>query len=852
MIVLVRSIDDLLALEDETFILHAYRFILAREADKEGMEYYLGRLRKGIEKIEIITQLRISSEGKRITEPLSGMDEVIKYHQRKKIPFIGHLLSWLDAKDQQATQFNIIENKMSRLKNGMDAIEKSTTEQIQSLRSEIYSLLDTSNDVRVGGFDIEWYLEQNKDVAEIGIDPYEHYLLHGWQEGRRPNKWFDPQFYVKTYLSEIETNIEPLEHYLTVGAKLGYQPNKNIGNNHDFYNNMQLQNNAAEYQKNYIDYIEHDNIATDIKMIAFYLPQFHPISQNDQAWGKGFTEWTNVSKAIPQFNGHYQPRLPGELGYYDLRLIDVQRRQIELAKNYGIHGFCYHYYWFDGQKIMDRPLQQIIDNPDLDFPFCINWANENWTKRWDGLDQEVILKQNHSPEDDNAFLKAIMPILMDKRYIRIDDKPVLMIYRPQLFPNIRETVKLWRKEAKRLGIGELYLVLTHAFEHINPNEIGFDAAVEFAPNSFQVTNITDKVVPYNDEYYGAVYDYSSAVNYSISYEEPEYLKFRGICPSWDNEARKPGKGTTFFHANPENYQKWLEYICYYTQQHRKQNQRFIFLNAWNEWAEGAYLEPDRKLGYAYLESTYQVLNKFTKNRLNILDSSHKNIKKADTAIVLHLYYIDLWAEIKEEFKNFKDPFDLYININNNATDEEIISIHKDYPNAVLFSCENRGRDILPFLEMMKVIDERKYKYICKIHTKKSLHRVDGDQWRNHLIQSLIGSQERISKAKKLLSSDTGIVVARDNIFPYQLWIGSNMAMIKAFAKKANIQVPDDFTFPAGSMFWFKPELMKPLIQYMESSEFVFEEGQIDGTIAHAGERIFGLLCAIKGYKIEEI
>ena len=189
-----------------------------------------------------------------------------------------------------------------------------------------------------------------------------------------------------------------------------------------------------------------------------------------------------------------------------------------------------------------------------------------------------------------------------------------MIYRPQLFPDIKATVSRWREHAEKIGIGELYLVLTHAFDPIEPKAIGFDAATEFAPNSFPVKDITNSIDPYNANYKGKLFDYKSLINYSISYKEPGYTKFRGICPSWDNEARKPGNGTTFYNTSPQNYMNWLEYLCYYTNENRKKDEKIIFINAWNEWAEGVYLEPDRKYGYAYLEATYSILKKFNSKK----------------------------------------------------------------------------------------------------------------------------------------------------------------------------------------------------------------------------------------------
>jgi len=607
-------------------------------------------------------------------------------------------------------------------------------------------------------------------------------------------------------------------------------------------------------KSHFIPYTSYPRIDTGIKLIAFYLPQYHPIRENDQAWGRGFTEWTNVTRALPQFAGHYQPRLPGELGFYDLRLEKIQKRQIALAKNYGIHGFCYHYYWFDGKKVLDTPLCRVLSNPDLDFPFCINWANENWTKRWDGLDNEVILRQNHSREDDMAFIKDIAPVLKDRRYIRVDGRPLLMIYRPQLFPEIKKTVKRWREYCRHCGIGEIYLVLSHAHEHTDPKSIGFDAATEFAPNTFQVKDISRQLTFFNRNYQGMVFDYNNAIDYSITREEPEYVKFRSICPGWDNEARKPGKGITFHNASPERYATWLEYLLYNTQRQKKGDEKIIFVNAWNEWAEGAYLEPDARYGYAYLDETYNTLKKFDKEKIDLIRKCRKTQKTAEVAVVIHLFYIELWDETKNHLASFKDiPFDLYVNINNECSVEHINDILDAYPDARIFSFENRGRDILPFLRIFDIVFPLNYKYICKIHSKKSIHRQDGDKWRQSLIKGLIGTPETIkSNIHRLDSNDSvGIIVPKGNVFAYKDWIGSNNDMVEAFAAKNRIKPIADFTFPSGSMFWFKPVVFKQLYRNIDYNEFKTENGQLDGTMAHSIERIFGLLCHANGYDLIE-
>ncbi|MBI5189467.1 MAG: glycoside hydrolase family 99-like domain-containing protein [Nitrospirae bacterium] len=348
----------------------------------------------------------------------------------------------------------------------------------------------------------------------------------------------------------------------------------------------------------------------DIRLIAFYLPQFHPIPENDEWWGKGFTEWTNVTRSVPQFMGHYQPRLPGELGFYDLRLREVQRRQVELAMQYGLHGFCFHFYWFGGRRLLETPLEQYLADPEIDFPFCINWANENWSRRWDGLDAEILVGQDHSPEDDTAFIEHVSRYMLDPRYIRVDGKPLLLVYRLSLLPEPAKTAHRWRQWCRENGVGEIYLALTHSFEPADPSEFGFDAAVEFAPNTFKLKDISHRFEIVNDEFQGRIFEYGSAADFSRAYRKPSYTKFRGICPSWDNNARRQGRGVTLAGSTPALYKDWLRHLCEFTAGNFEGDERIVFVNAWNEWAEGAYLEPDRKFGYAYLDATAEVLSCF--------------------------------------------------------------------------------------------------------------------------------------------------------------------------------------------------------------------------------------------------
>jgi hypothetical protein len=350
-----------------------------------------------------------------------------------------------------------------------------------------------------------------------------------------------------------------------------------------------------------------------LKVVAFYLPQFHPIPENDEWWGKGFTEWTNVSKAVPQFVGHYQPHLPGELGFYDLRLVDVMRQQVDLARHYGVGGFCFHHYWFGGRRLLERPVEQFLEAKDIDFPFCLCWANENWTRRWDGEEKDILIAQQHSTQGDFAFIDDVLHILRDERYMRFEGKPILLVYRVSLLPDAAATAARWRKRCIEAGIGEIYLVAVRSFEVTDPRPYGFDAAIEFPPHQVVFPPLNDHVVIVNPDYRGTIHDYRAMATYYAEQSVSGYPLIKTVMPGWDNEPRKPGAGQTFLGSSPRSYARWLRKAYAVTAAKLALDSAqppFVFVNSWNEWAEGAHLEPDRKYGYAFLQATADVAREF--------------------------------------------------------------------------------------------------------------------------------------------------------------------------------------------------------------------------------------------------
>jgi hypothetical protein len=345
-------------------------------------------------------------------------------------------------------------------------------------------------------------------------------------------------------------------------------------------------------------------MSADVRLIAFYLPQFHPIPENDRWWGPGFTEWTNVTRGRPMYAGHNQPRRPGELGYYDLRVPEVRHRQIDLARKYGIHGFCYYYYWFSGQRLLERPLELMLADRDSDFPFCICWANENWSRRWDGSEQDILMEQKHLPDDPMRFIEDLAPMLRDPRYIRVNGAPIVLVYRPDIIPGLTNVLRTWRAAAENLGIGSLHLCAVQSFGYTSSLEDGFDAMVEFPPHSIGVGEVTERMPEVVPEFKGKIFSYADVIRYCLNQGSGIGLPvYRGLMSGWDNTARRGYNSHIFHDGTPENYEVWLRRLLDYTRRHHQGDHRLVFVNAWNEWGEGAYLEPDEQYGYGFLEAT---------------------------------------------------------------------------------------------------------------------------------------------------------------------------------------------------------------------------------------------------------
>ncbi len=369
-----------------------------------------------------------------------------------------------------------------------------------------------------------------------------------------------------------------------------------------------------------------------LRLIAFYLPQFHPTPENDRWWGKGFTEWTNVTKATALFPGHRQPRLPADLGFYDLRVRETRLDQIRLARQYGIDGFCYHYYWFSGTRILHRPLDDMLADAASDMPFCLCWANENWTRRWDAADREILIAQKYEGEDAWNFIQSLVPFFQDGRYIRVDGRPLLIVYRPQHIPQIRGAVEVWRKYCRSVGVGEIHLcaALTHGNEDFH--QFGFDSGVEFPPHNLRTKNINFGVYFY-ETFWGNVVQYAALASSYLARSYGNSRVFRTVFPCWDNTARTGKRALVVWNGVPDNYEYWLGATI--DRIAAAGGDRLVFINAWNEWAEGCHLEPDREFGHGFLQATFNAksgIRRFTgfpENGLPRFGATHHRTLRGD-------------------------------------------------------------------------------------------------------------------------------------------------------------------------------------------------------------------------------
>jgi lipopolysaccharide biosynthesis protein len=353
------------------------------------------------------------------------------------------------------------------------------------------------------------------------------------------------------------------------------------------------------------------------RLLAFYLPQFHPIPENDEWWGKGFTEWTNTAKAKPLFPGHYQPHVPADLGFYDLRVPETRMAQADMARAYGIEGFCYYHYWFAGRRILQRPFQEVLASGQPDFPFCLCWANETWTGIWYGARDRVLIQQTYPGEDDHrAHFQALLPAFTDPRHVTVHGKPMFLIFKPEEIPHTARTMDFWRTMAMQAGLPGLHLVGVFDLPHLAPSEYGLDAVVvrtlpEVRP---QISRRRQPMTWLRYKWQvkaglPTIYRFAEVLDTLMPRKIDAYTDYPNIVHAWDNSPRSGRNALVLRGSTPELFRILLRRALEVCAEAPRES-KFVFLKAWNEWAEGNHLEPDLKFGHGYLQVIREELDSF--------------------------------------------------------------------------------------------------------------------------------------------------------------------------------------------------------------------------------------------------
>ena len=613
---------------------------------------------------------------------------------------------------------------------------------------------------------------------------------------------------------------------------------------------------------------------TDVKPLAFFLPQFHEIPENDAWWGKGFTEWVNTEKAIPQFKGHYQPRRPHiDIGFYDLSNIETLKKQVQLAKQHGIYGFCFYYYWFSGKRLLEKPVNMFLQHQEISMPFCLCWANENWTRTWSGNQKDVMMAQEYAADDPYRFMDDIKPYILDSRYIRVDGKPILIVYNAGEIPDCVKTFEGWRKRARENGIGEILIwtcrTANHTAEEMQiVKEI--DAEVEFPPHNFwKYKEIAIKDFNLNGKS-AFIYNYQKLVKLILRLikenKNEKIPVYRTCMMGWDNACRRSIEWTTYYGYSLKAFYEWIGAIVSEARKKFGEEERFFFINAWNEWGEGTYLEPDEKYGYANIntlskaifdipfEKRIKMTSLIETKYLAELDGSPK------IAVQCHIFYPELAEEIVQNVNKIPYPYDLFISTNTEEKKRLLEDVFRknSTANAVAVDIyDNKGRDVAPFLFQIGECYD-KYRYICHIHSKKTSNAEYGDGWREYLYKHLFGTSKNLEAIFNLFEEDKTIGLIYPDTYPVlktqEEW-GGNRSGCESLLERLGIScmLNHEIEFPVGNMFWMRASAVKDILGYCwRSEDFPKEEGQVNLTISHQIERLWKVVAEAKGYRTQLI
>ena len=651
---------------------------------------------------------------------------------------------------------------------------------------------------------------------------------------------------------------------------------KTNSNNFDFQNNLQSQNNL----KKKTSYIDVDNLfppyeknidfyhnRTDIKVIAFYSPYFHAI-RNELC--NYFNEVTNAKKVKKLFYEQRQPRKPSDekeyIDYHNMNDEEIFEKQIKLAKSHGLYGFAIYYYWFSGHILFKNTLDNFLKYNKMNFPFLLIWKNFNKTKIYDYIEKEP-LKDFNEKIDSEKFIESIKKYIEDSRYIKINGKPVIGIYDYLNIKNITNTIKIWRKNSLKYKIGEIYILINLNNNNNNSNieKIRnlklFDGAYDFPPNNNIIRN--KKPNKFIQIYGTLLYKNIEFNNINFKNITNDFPIFRGSMLEYDNTPMNEKKGIVFIDFSPEIYYLLNRILISWTRHYYNETNRFLFVKSWNEWNEGNYLEPDEKYGYSSINALSKALFNitFNENKYNISNL----ILSSKIAIQAHIFFIDLLSEIINKTNNIPVKFDLFITTNSLNKTKIINRSLKNYSKANKYEIkivENKGRDVIPFLNQMKNII-KKYKYICHIHSKASkFNQKLGFFWRNYLYNNLLGNRTIISEILTQFENNEKLgFIYPENYYEVALLLNvkisfdlnrkqMNYILEKIFHKR--YKIGHFLDFPAGNMFWAKVLAIYQLFFLDINDKVPKEKGQRDQTIMHGIERIWLFLVKLNGYYYQKM
>jgi lipopolysaccharide biosynthesis protein len=595
-----------------------------------------------------------------------------------------------------------------------------------------------------------------------------------------------------------------------------------------------------------------DFSGSKVKLFAFYLPQYSHVKKDGLRGRAKPARWPEVSNAAPQYADHHQPQLPIELGFYDHRLSGVLQRQVALAKQYGITGFCFHHHAPSQSESADQPLNAFLADPSLDIKFCLCWSEEEF---------DPLLRRVTPPlEASTLFLNSVATAFADPRYQKVDLKPILILSNNPKLEDSNLVLQDLRNRACHMGLPGLYIIGSIPVNTEEPERLGFDAVInsislEFDHRSREMTHEVDLT---NSTFVGRILDYSELIELSTDGLVAGGIQPQPILPSWDNEPFKPGEGTSFIGATPEAYARWLTTTVSVNPQKHPTVQT-VLIHAWNAWSEGAHLEADQRYGYGYLHATACVLlNQLGAQNVDLIEAINKSfVKRSNAVVIAHIYYDDL---VDSVFDTYLTPAatmcDLIVTVMNNVSLESLKKIKRKFNNCYIVQTPNQGRDIRPFVIAYRLAHEFSYLYACKVHTKKSPQLNTGEAWRNQMLNSLLTPANSILSQMETNPS-IGLVAPQGylrDLSSVDMHTGNihwlNILLTRLHKEKLIGEYA--INFPAGSMYWFRVDALSQLLDenFISISEFELEAGQLDGTLAHSLERVIGLLPICNNYTVK--